>query len=250
MSPHNTITFVELVKALMLPCDKAYDLIAPKFNSTSFRTPDSILAGVAPHIGQAGTIGAAMDICCGTGAGIQMLLPLCTGRLVGIDISQGLLDIARTTISENPNGASLEFIHGDVLDMAFDSEFDLAVCFGAMSHITSKHQDQFLQAVYRALRPGGRFLFVSYYKPKVWSFRYWYYRLFNVIVFLRNLLFHPPWCVGKLHYCLPKIIELLVNHGFEVQILNAFAGDLAYAKLVSARKTTSRACGFPGRTGP
>ena len=229
-------TFFEFFKAFLLPCDKAYDLIASKFNYTPFRTPDLILSSIAPHIGETETIGAALDICCGTGAGMQMLRPLCRDRLVGIDISQGLLDIARKQNSDKTNGVSLEYIHGNALEMTFDSEFDVAVCFGAMSHVTTKYQDKFLRAVARALRPGGRFLFVSYYRPKIWSLRYWYYRIFNMFFFLRNLFLRPPWIVGKLHYCLPKIKNLLEYHGFEVQIIDAFEGDLAWAKLVSARK--------------
>ena len=229
-------TFFELVKAACSSVEKGYDLIASKFDYTPFRTPDFILSAIAPHIGKPDSIGAALDICCGTGAGMQMLRPLCRERVVGIDISEGLLDIARQSAAETNGKASFEFVHGNALDMPFDSEFDVAVCFGALSHIPKIEQSKFLDQVAYALKPGGRFVFASYYMPSIWSGRYWFYRGLNTVMSLRNLLIRQSFPVNKLTFLLPEVKTLLKSHGFEVTVREVFDGKLAFLKLVIATK--------------
>lgn len=226
----------ELVRAAFSPLEKGYDLIAPKFDYTPFRTPDFVLSAIAPHIGKAESIGAALDICCGSGAGMQMLRPLCKDRVVGIDISQGLLDIAHRRTSEANGTAPLEFVHCNALDIPFDSEFDVAVCFGALTHIPKRDRLRFLDQVAGALKPGGRFVFVTYYMPSIWSRRYWFYRAFNAVGLLRNLLVRTSLPINKLTFLLPEVKTLLKKKGFEVCIKDAFEGDLSYLKLVIATK--------------
>lgn len=226
----------ELVRAAFSPLEKGYDLIASKFDYTPFRTPDSVLSVIAPHIGKAESIGAALDICCGSGAGMQMLRPLCNDRVVGIDTSQGLLDIARQRTAEANGTAPLEFVHCNALDMPFDSEFDVAVCFGALSHIPKKDRLKFLDQVAKALKLGGRFIFFTYYMPSIRSRRYWFYRAFNTFSLLRNLIVRTSLPINKLSFLLPEVETLLKKHGFEVCIKDAFEGDLSYLKLVIATK--------------
>ena len=228
-------TFFELVRAALSPIEKAYDRIAPKFDNSPFRTPDFILAAVALHIGELQSVGSALDICCGTGAGMQMLRPLCRDRVVGIDLSQGMLDVARQRLPDTDGEASLEFVQGDALDMPFEAEFDLAVSLGAFPHILEKDEPRFVAQVARALKPGGRFIFVTSNMPSVWSRRYWLFRGLNAAMRLRNLLIRPPFIAGKLTFLLPKAKRVLERHGFEVAVKEPFGGRLAYLKLVIAR---------------
>ena len=232
----NGPTLFELVKATFSSVEKGYDLIASKFDYTPFRTPDFILSAIAPYIGKGKSIGAALDICCGTGAGIEMLRPICRDRVVGLDISRGLLDIARQRTAEANGDALLEFVHGNALDMSFNSEFDVAVCFSALSHIPRKDQPRFLNQVSNVLKPGGRFIFVTYYMPHFWSVRYWYYRGFNAAIHLRNLLVRPVFPANKLVFLLPEAKELLESHGFAVEVKEVFERKFAFLKLVVATK--------------
>ena len=48
-----------------------------------------------------------------------------------------------------------ELVRGDALALAFDAEFDVVTCFGALGHIESKDEDRFVAGISRALRPGG-----------------------------------------------------------------------------------------------
>src|SRR6476660_2234631 len=103
-------TFFELARQALSSTERGYDLLAPKFDYTPFRTPDDILARVGDHLQTLGSIGAALDLCCGTGAAMRMLRPLCRERVVGIDVSAGMLAEAARRLADAPGSARLEFV--------------------------------------------------------------------------------------------------------------------------------------------
>jgi ubiquinone/menaquinone biosynthesis C-methylase UbiE len=84
-------SFLELARQALSSTEQGYDLLAPKFDYTPFRTPDWLLAAVAPHLGAPLSIDRALDVCCGTGAAIRFLRPLCRHSVTGIDVSAGML---------------------------------------------------------------------------------------------------------------------------------------------------------------
>src|SRR6266404_4341054 len=102
-------TFWELAVQALSSTDRGYDLLAPKFDYTPFRTPDTILERVAAHLQTVGPFAAGLDVCCGTGAAMRMLRPLCRQRVVGIDRSAGMLTTARERTADAPGDAALEF---------------------------------------------------------------------------------------------------------------------------------------------
>src|SRR5436305_7800989 len=75
-------SLIELIHQALCSTQRGYDLLAPKFDATPFRTPDEILAPAAAAIGP---VDAALDLCCGTGAAMLHLLPYCRERIAGID---------------------------------------------------------------------------------------------------------------------------------------------------------------------
>jgi hypothetical protein len=103
---------------------------------------------------------------------------------------------------------------------------------------TNKLGTQFLERVACALKPGGRFIFVSQYRPPISSARYWIYRGLNAVVRVRNLVVRPPFPVNRLAALLPDVQELLESCGFEVEVKNVFEGQLAFLKLVIATLTS------------
>jgi ubiquinone/menaquinone biosynthesis C-methylase UbiE len=220
---------------------RGYDLLAPKFDYTPFRTPDIVLRPAIQRVAQAGPIDAAIDICCGTGAAMQHLRPHVQQRLAGIDLSRGMLEVARKNLSSDKEQSttppSLEFVQGDALDMPFENEFDLAVCFGAHGHILPKDEPRFVAQIAKVLRPGGRFAFVSGYMPPLWSPRLWLARAFNAAMRVRNVLIQPPFIMYYLTFMLPRVAQLLERGGFEVTIDDTcFTGRLSPLKLVVATK--------------
>ena len=230
-------TFYELAVQALSSTERGYDLLAPKFEYTPFRTPDVILDRVGEYLQTLGPVPAALDVCCGTGAAMRMLRPHCTQHVVGIDVSSGMLAEARRITADAPGNAPLEFVRGDALRMPFESAFDLAVCFGAFGHILVKDEPQFVGQIAKVLRPGGRFVFVSAYMPPLWSPIYWMARGFNAAMHVRNFLISPPFIMFYLTFMLPAAQRLLEANGFTVELPDvAFERPWRGLRLVTATK--------------
>jgi hypothetical protein len=76
----------ELAVQALSSVEDGYDLLAPKFDHTSFRTPDGVLNATADALRPLGPFGRGLDVCCGTGA----TQPVTSGRywaLLGFDLA-------------------------------------------------------------------------------------------------------------------------------------------------------------------
>jgi SAM-dependent methyltransferase len=177
-------TFWELAVQALSSTQRGYDLLAPKFDYTPFRTPDGILDRIGEHLRGMAPFAAGLDVCCGTGAAMRVLRPLCRHLVVGLDFSAGMLAEARRRTADAPGTAALAFVRADALAMPFAAAFDVAVCLGALGHISRKDEGRFVGQVRRMLRPGGRFVFVTAYPPPWWSAGHWVMRAFNGAMWL------------------------------------------------------------------
>ena len=230
-------TFYELMEQALSSTRRGYDLLAPKFDYTPFRTPPEVLDAVARHLAPLGPFRSGLDVCCGTGAGMAMLRPLCSERVVGIDFSAGMLDVARRKLATAAGTAALQLVRGDALALPFDAEFDVVTCFGALGHIVRKDERHFVREVARVLRPGGRFVFVTGTMPPPWSPRLWLARGFNAVMWLRNYLVTPPFVMYYLTFMLPGVKRLLERDGLSVEVRElGLDGELAPLQLVLARR--------------
>ncbi len=162
-------TFWELAVQALSSTQRGYDLLAPKFDYTPFRTPQGLLDAVGEQLDALGPFDAGLDICCGTGAAMAVIRRRCRQRVAGIDFSQGMLEVARQRTADAPGDAQLEFVRGDVLAMPFAAAFDLAVSFGAFGHILQQDEPRFVAEIARLLRPGGRFIFITTPMPRMRS---------------------------------------------------------------------------------
>ena len=91
-----------------------------------------------------------LDLGCGDGvlsAKIAELLP--NGEVVGIDASQGMIDVALPKAKNN-----LRFVLMDIDDLDFTDEFDIVFSNATLHWV--KHHKRLLQNISYALRPHGR----------------------------------------------------------------------------------------------
>jgi SAM-dependent methyltransferase len=227
----NGPTFFELARQALSSTEHGYNLLAPKFDYTPFRTHPFILETIREAIRDSGETDRALDICCGTGAGIEMLLS------IGCEMSQGMLDVAARNTAELDYEREVTFVRGEALAMPFDDEFDLAVCFGAFGHILPKDERTFVKQINKALKIGGRFCFVTTEMPSMISLQYLFSRSFNAAMHIRNLLFRPSFVMFYLTFLLPATKSLLEEEGFEVEVDESlFTGRLKILKFVQATK--------------
>jgi ubiquinone/menaquinone biosynthesis C-methylase UbiE len=97
------------------------------------------------------------DLACGQGR-VARYLAEQGARVVAVDISAKLLEIARRHEAAEPRGIEYRLADAQTLNGFADSSFDAVVCFMALMDIPDLPAT--LQAVTRVLKPGGWFVFV------------------------------------------------------------------------------------------
>lgn len=224
-------TFFELTHQALVSTHRGYELLAPKFDHTPFRTPAVLLDPVERFLAHNGPVGDALDVCCGTGAATARLRRLTTGRVVGFDFSAGMLAQAERAVPD------AEFHEGDARALPYHRDFDLAVSFGAFGHFRVHEQPAFLAGIFRALRPGGRFVFITAQQPPLLHPRALVYRAFNLVMRIRNRILKPKFVMYYLNFLLPEAQQRLEDAGFQVTIQDLDAqGPFPRAKLVVATR--------------
>ncbi|MGW7364678.1 class I SAM-dependent methyltransferase [Streptomyces sp. NPDC054841] len=206
-------TFRELAVQALSSVEHGYDLLAPKFDQTPFRTPERILDEVVGALRPLGPFRTGLDICCGTGAGTGVLTRLCGERVVGVDFSAGMLGVAR---SAEP---AADWVRADVRALPFRPAFDLAVSFGAFGHFLPKERPTLFAQVHSALRPGGLFAFPVGAPPRFGSPAYWAMLGFDTSMRVRNLLWRPRFVMYYRTFPLPDVLAELERAGFEAELL-------------------------------
>ncbi|MEV7419457.1 class I SAM-dependent methyltransferase [Streptomyces sp. NPDC089919] len=208
----------ELTAQALSSVERGYDLLAPKFDHTPFRTPAPFLDAVAGALAPLGPFEAGLDVCCGTGAGIGVLRGLCRERVTGTDFSPGMLERARRA---HPAAGSpaVDFVRADARALPFDGGYDLAVSFGAFGHFLPAERPALFAGVRRALVPGGLFAVPIGAPPPPRSGLYWATLGFDAAMRVRNALWRPPFVMYYRTFPLGGVREDLRRAGFTVQLL-------------------------------
>jgi ubiquinone/menaquinone biosynthesis C-methylase UbiE len=108
-----------------------------------------------------------LDLGCGNGHHLLALGPE-VARGIGIDVSPGMIELARARLRRSPSRANLTFEVDDAekLKGIADQSVDLAICIGAFEHILDKRA--VLASIYRVLKFGGRFFCLAPHADYVW----------------------------------------------------------------------------------
>ena len=213
-------TLRELARQALCSVPEGYDLLAPKFDYTPFRTPEAVLQPALAQLGGERSLESALDLACGTGAALRHLRPRCRERVVGVDLSEGMLAQARERLREAPGSARVELLQADLLQLpaSLQGAFDAVTLFGAFGHILERDEPRLVDAVAQALRPGGRFLFVTAEAASPWRPATWLARGFNAAMHVRNALWRPPFVMYYLTFLLPRARALLEARGFTLEL--------------------------------
>jgi ubiquinone/menaquinone biosynthesis C-methylase UbiE len=114
-------------------------------------------------------IDAALDVATGTGNTAFALAPY-VGRIIGLDISSGMLEQARNRAREEKLN-NIEFREGSAEEFPFaEGSFSLVVSRHAPHHF--RNLEKFLSEVRRVLLPGGRFVLADQISPS-WRVSDW-----------------------------------------------------------------------------
>ncbi|MGW1298168.1 methyltransferase domain-containing protein [Streptomyces sp. NPDC002533] len=259
MSTEQGPTVRELAVQALSSIERGYDLLAPKFDRTPYRTPDRVLDAVADEVRRLGPFGTGLDVCCGTGAGMGVLRQVCRERAVGVDFSAGMLAEARAAFppgregpsadgpaaqgpategpaadgpsaegraAERPgadgpaaDGPTMDWVRADARSLPFAPAFDLALSFGAFGHFLPAERFGLFAEVYGSLRPGGQFVFPIGAPPPVGSRAYWSLLGFDAAMRVRNALWRPTFVMYYRTFRLGDVLEDLTRAGFVVRLM-------------------------------
>ncbi|MGW8489735.1 class I SAM-dependent methyltransferase [Streptomyces sp. NPDC055886] len=219
MSTEQGPTVRELAVQALSSIERGYDLLAPKFDHTPYRTPDRVLDAVTRAVGELGPFGSGLDVCCGTGAGVSVLRKLCQERAVGVDFSAGMLDEARAAFPPGGEGPAVHWVRADARSLPFAPVFDLALSFGAFGHFLPAERLGLFAEVHGSLRPGGQFVFPIGAPPPVGSRAYWSLLGFDAAMRVRNALWRPQFVMYYRTFRLGDVLEDLTRAGFAVRLV-------------------------------
>jgi demethylmenaquinone methyltransferase/2-methoxy-6-polyprenyl-1,4-benzoquinol methylase len=127
--------------------------------------------------------GQALDVATGTGdlafALARVVGP--GGRVVGVDFSDPMLDVARDKVYDAPSPLAPEFRRADALALPFDDgSFDAATIGFGLRNVTDVPRA--LAEMRRVLRPDGRMVCLEVTRPRVPLLAAGFYAYFNNVV--------------------------------------------------------------------
>jgi SAM-dependent methyltransferase len=222
-------TLRELAVQALSSVERGYDLLAPKFDHTPYRTPDRVLDAVARALAPMGPFRAGLDLCCGTGAGVDVLARVCRESVTGVDFSAGMLAVAKDRVVSQglagpqgseaaSRGPAVSWVRADARALPFGPVFDLVVSFGAFGHFLPGELPGLFGQVRSVLRPGGCFAFPVAAPPRPGSRAYWTLLGFDTAMRVRNALWRPPFVMYYRTFRLGDVGRELARAGFRADL--------------------------------
>lgn len=129
-----------------------------------------------------------LDIATGTGDLALMLANLKPNKIIGLDISPGMLEVGKQKIAKAALNDTIEMVVGDSENIPFeDNTFDaITVSFGVRNF---ENLDKGLAEIHRVLKPGGKFVVLETSNPTKFPFKQGYKLYTNLILPIIGKLF-------------------------------------------------------------
>ncbi len=115
-----------------------------------------------------------LDVASGTGDfALEVYKQIKPDKIIGIDISQGMLNVAEKKIKEKHLSEFIEFKKEDSENLPFENEiFDAAtVAFGVRNFANLQKG---LSEIYRVLKPGGKLIILEFSQPENFPVKQFY----------------------------------------------------------------------------
>jgi demethylmenaquinone methyltransferase/2-methoxy-6-polyprenyl-1,4-benzoquinol methylase len=122
-----------------------------------------------------------LDVATGTGDFAIQALDLNPDKVVGIDISDGMLDVGRVKLKKKSLDDRITLQHGDSENLQFDDNiFDaVIVAFGVRNF---EHLENGLAGMFRVMKKEGRVVILEFSKPSMFPFKQLYNFYFKSIL--------------------------------------------------------------------
>ncbi|GJM60145.1 bifunctional demethylmenaquinone methyltransferase/2-methoxy-6-polyprenyl-1,4-benzoquinol methylase UbiE [Persicobacter diffluens] len=122
-----------------------------------------------------------LDIATGTGDFAIEALAANPKKVIGVDISEGMLEIGKEKIKAKGLEDRIEMRLGDSEGLLFeDNYFDaVIVSFGVRNY---ENLEKGLADMCRVLKPGGRLVIIEFSKPKIFPFKQIYNAYFRFVL--------------------------------------------------------------------
>ncbi len=122
-----------------------------------------------------------LDVATGTGDFAIEALKLNPDKVIGVDISEGMLEVGRKKMKKKKYDDRIEMQYGDSENLPFEeNKFDaIIVAFGVRNF---ENLLKGLKDMNRVLKPGGKTVIIEFSKPKRTPFRQLYNFYFRAIL--------------------------------------------------------------------
>ena len=213
-----------------------FDGIAPKYDLLNHLLSlgiDKLWRKKAMRIIGNGRASKILDVACGTGDFSMEALKHGVQRVIGVDISENMLNVAREKMQARGLSDRLEFVNGDCEHLPFkNDEFDaVTVAFGVRNF---EHLEKGLAEMFRVVKPGGHVVILEFSRPARFPikqlynfyFRYLLPRIGGMISGDRQAYAYLPASV----FAFPegeKFLNILSSIGFERVSQQRLTGGIA-----------------------
>lgn len=122
-----------------------------------------------------------LDIATGTGDFAIEALKLNPDKVIGVDISEGMLKVGREKLQRKNLDNKIDLLMGDSEKLLFDdNKFDaVIVSFGVRNF---ENLEKGLADMYRVLKPGGKTVILEFSRPSKFPFKHIYNFYFKAIL--------------------------------------------------------------------
>lgn len=122
-----------------------------------------------------------LDVATGTGDFAIEALKLMPEKVIGVDISEGMLDVGRVKMRERKLDDTIELRYGDSENLPFEeNKFDaIIVAFGVRNF---ENLEKGLAEMLRVVRPGGKVVVLEFSMPRKFPFKQLYNFYFNFVL--------------------------------------------------------------------